>query len=201
MSSTSIHNFHRMKLLPARGNMSSQKGIRNPFVCCFVLYQLTSARLVSTDRTSQRKTPQINPNPYEIQDRQPRYWPRYSGSRNVRLLDGVWNVGFLESENFVELTGRFDSMDPNLDISQIKTTKKATIPSTIEVLVDPEHGYLPGYMGYRGVAFFRTTFETNQAVVRPRSESLTEILNFFGRPFLMKLQHLRHLLSTGHGGI
>lgn len=152
--------------------MLHQKYLRNAFIISFVLYQLVSARLVSTDTTSQRKKPHLDPNPYETQDRRPRYWPRYSGSRNVRLLDGTWNAGFLESQKDGNI--RFDSMDPDLDISQIKTTKKVTIPSTMEVIVDPEHGYLPGYMGYRGVAFFRTTFQTKQALVRPRPDSLTK---------------------------
>ena len=90
----------------------------------------------------------------------------------MRLLDGTWNASFLESQNrvhwngesadFVDITNsRFDSMDSNIDISKINTTEHVTIPSTIEVIADPEHGYLPGYMGYRGVSFFRTHFETN----------------------------------------
>ncbi len=62
-------------------------------------------------------------------------------------------------------------MDPNIDISKINTTEHVTIPSTIEVIADPEHGYLPGYMGYRGVSFFRTHFETNGVTERSTSQS------------------------------
>jgi hypothetical protein len=51
-------------------------------------------------------------------------------------------------------------MDPYIDISNIITKEQVKIPSTIEVINDPDHGYLPGYKGYRGVSFFRTQFET-----------------------------------------
>ena len=86
---------------------------------------------------------------------EPRYWPRYSGTRRVRLLDGIWNTTRLEASSV------FDSMDPNLNISKISTPEQVKIPSTVEVNADPEHGSFPGYMGYRGVSFFRTHFETS----------------------------------------
>eukprot|EP00536_Pseudo-nitzschia_multiseries_P002780 jgi/Psemu1/236028/estExt_Genewise1.C_380117 len=57
-------------------------------------------------------------------------------------------------------------MDPDLDVSRIATLERVPVPSTIEVLVDPEHGYLPGYMGHRGVAVFRTAFVTPLAASR-----------------------------------
>jgi hypothetical protein len=176
----------------------------------FVLYQLATARTVirfvcagETTKQKQKQT-QINAktantdaNPNQSRDHPPGYWPRYSGTRCVRLLDGTWNASRLESLNSISVESadngdrtlrrtsgsssntninidtRFDSMDSNIDISKIHTIERVTIPSTIEVIADPEHGYLPGYMGYRGVSFFRTHFETNEAAAaRSTPESM-----------------------------
>ncbi len=78
----------------------------------------------------------------------PGYWPRYSGHRKVVLLDGLWNTSRLENPS------GFDSMDPNLDPSQISTPNITEVPSTVD-------NTLPGYLGYRGVSFFRTTFSSS----------------------------------------
>jgi beta-glucuronidase len=81
----------------------------------------------------------------------PRYWPRYSGRRTVVLLDGMWNSSRLEEVDESSLQSRFDSMDPNLDPSTIATPNLTQVPSTVD-------NTLPGYLGYRGVSFFRTIF-------------------------------------------
>lgn len=160
----------------------------------FIVYKLvtacTVARFASANTRTKRGKPQIryradanddsriNTHSEQNNDRPPTYWPRYSGSRRVRLLDGTWKASFLDSPHAFRAKvatdgGRslpsFDSMDPNIDISKIHTIEKVAIPSTVEVLVDPEHGYLPGYMGYRGVSFYRTSFETETKEVAIRS--------------------------------
>ncbi len=145
----------------------------------FFLHNLFSSRsscsfacagTTTTTTTTRRRRSTGTVDTEKYNDRPPRYWPKYGGTRRVRLLDGTWNASYLESQNGIHLNGeyaidsainRFDSMDPNIDISKINTHEKVTVPSTIEVIVDPKHGYLPGYMGYRGVSFFRTQVETN----------------------------------------
>lgn len=151
----------------------------HPFLRSFVLYQLVFA-----GATRRKKQIQINANVNananasadfnQHHDHPPRYWPRYSGTRHVRILDGVWNASRLESPgcNGADINNctRFDSLDPNIDISKIQTVEQVRIPSTIEVIADPEHGYLPGYKGYRGVSFFRTHFQTDGASLRWSTE-------------------------------
>jgi hypothetical protein len=138
--------------------------------------------IILTDHDSQQQHQPYQHQPYQHQPlRVPGYWPKYSGSRRVFLLDGIWNASILavkeddeeqekttnsndnDSSNIASRSNtrrRFDSMDPNIDISKIITKEQVLIPSTIEVIHDPEHGSLPGYRGYRGVSFFRTQFET-----------------------------------------
>ena len=84
---------------------------------------------------------------------QPRYWPKYNGKRSVRLLDGTWQMGQLGSlEHPPPLS--FDSTDRDLTPSNpIAVTPNFTqIPSCID-------NAPPGYLGYRGVTFFRTHFD------------------------------------------
>jgi beta-glucuronidase len=77
----------------------------------------------------------------------PPYWPKYSGKRHVYLLDGLWNTTQLPVD------APFDSMDPLLDVSNIVTPDLTAVPSTVD-------NAPPGYLGFRGVSLFRTTFST-----------------------------------------
>lgn len=88
---------------------------------------------------------------------QPRYWPKYGGKRKVRLLDGVWETGQLGSTEHPPPKS-FDSMDPTLTPSDpiAVTPNKTTIPSCID-------NTPPGYLGYRGITFFRTHFDYDLA--------------------------------------
>jgi len=81
--------------------------------------------------------------------KQPRYWPKYSGKRCVELLDGTWEMGQLGS---IEHPPSFDSMDPLLSPSTLATPNTTQIPSCVD-------NAPPGYLGYRGVSFFRTHFD------------------------------------------
>jgi beta-glucuronidase len=89
----------------------------------------------------------------------PRYWPRYSGRRTVVLLDGVWNSSRLDDDGDGSQL-LFDSMDPNLDPSTIATPQQSQVPSTVD-------NTLPGFLGYRGVSFFRTIFRPPLSVQSP----------------------------------
>ncbi|KAG7352478.1 beta-galactosidase [Nitzschia inconspicua] len=77
----------------------------------------------------------------------PPYWPKYSGKRHVYILDGLWNTSQLPADT------PFDSMNPELDPSTIATPNLTVVPSTID-------NAPPGYLGFRGVSWFRTTFQT-----------------------------------------
>jgi len=85
-------------------------------------------------------------------EKQPRYWPKYSGSRQVRLLDGTWETGRLGTIDQPPVD--FDSMDPALNPSNplMATPNKTNVPSCVD-------NAPPGYLGYRGVSFFRTYFD------------------------------------------
>ena len=82
----------------------------------------------------------------------PRYWPKYGGARDVELLDGTWQTGQLGSIN--NPPQHFDSMDPHFGpTSQAAATPNQTaVPSCVD-------NAPPGYLGYRGVTMFRTTFD------------------------------------------
>lgn len=80
----------------------------------------------------------------------PNYWPKYSGRRQVFLLDGIWNTSKIGSIEEPPLD--FDSLEPDLDIANIATPHRTRVPSTVD-------NTLPGHLGYRGVSFFRTTFQ------------------------------------------
>lgn len=82
----------------------------------------------------------------------PQYWPKYSGSRVVQLLDGTWETGRLGTTETPPVA--FDSMDPDLRPTnpQFATPNQTNVPSCVD-------NAPPGYLGYRGVSFFRTSFE------------------------------------------
>jgi beta-glucuronidase len=84
----------------------------------------------------------------------PRYWPKYGGDRHVELLDGLWNTGSIGSIYDPSHLDHFDAMDPNLDPCLIETPNVTTVPSCVD-------NTPPGYLGYRGVTFFRRWFEYN----------------------------------------
>lgn len=76
---------------------------------------------------------------------EPPFWPRYGGKRRVKSLDGTWQYG-------VHLDSGFDSMDANFDPRRAELTPNMTaVPSTMDVA-------LPGVLGIRGVAMYRTSF-------------------------------------------
>ena len=84
----------------------------------------------------------------------PKYWPKYDGIRHVvKLLDGIWEYDQIGTIDDPPTGGEYDSMDPNLDISTIATPKNMNIPSCVD-------NTPPGYLGYRGISFFRTYFTT-----------------------------------------
>jgi len=78
----------------------------------------------------------------------PNYWPRFAGNRDVKLLDGVWSYG-------LHLDG-LDSMSPEFSPDRSKTPNVTTVPSCMDVVA----GGASGYLGPRGVAIYRTTFES-----------------------------------------
>lgn len=82
---------------------------------------------------------------------QPRYWPKYSGKRVVRLIDGEWEMGQMGSIEHPPPKS-FDSMNPDLKPSDLATPRKTRIPSCVD-------NTPPGYLGYRGISFFRTYFD------------------------------------------
>ena len=92
----------------------------------------------------------------------PRYWPKFSGTRTVTLLDGSWNYGFLNGGNNPSSLN-FDSMAPSFNPStdpRASTPNKTAVPSSMDVVA----GGAPGYLGPRGVGMFRTTFEADTPV-------------------------------------
>jgi len=93
--------------------------------------------------------------------KRPRYWPTYSGYREVRLLDGTWETGRLGTINDPPL--EFDSMDPALNPSNpvMATPNKTNVPSCVD-------NAPPGYLGYRGVSFFRTYFDYDLSIAPAR---------------------------------
>jgi len=79
---------------------------------------------------------------------QPRYWPKFGGSRKVSLLDGEWSYGY------VDWTEGFDSMSPSFKPEAALTPNKTAVPSCMDVVA----GGASGYLGPRGVAMYQTTF-------------------------------------------
>jgi beta-glucuronidase len=89
--------------------------------------------------------------------RAPPYWPRYAGDRHVELLDGLWN--FSQVGSIEHPPTDFDSMDPSLDPSSVYTPNRTMVPSCVDATP-------PGYLGYRGVTFFRRWFDHNLTATR-----------------------------------
>jgi beta-glucuronidase len=88
----------------------------------------------------------------------PGYWPKFSGTRTVTLLDGEWSYGFLNGWN-----SGFDSMSPSFNPStdpRALTPNKTAVPSSMDVVA----GGAAGYLGPRGVGMFRTTFDADTPV-------------------------------------
>lgn len=89
----------------------------------------------------------------------PRYWPHFTGEREVTTLDGIWSYGLLASpgypsEGAEQLPADFDSMDPNFNptSAMAATPNQTKVPSCMDTAD-------PGYLGTRGVAMYRTTFD------------------------------------------
>lgn len=78
----------------------------------------------------------------------PRFWPKFSGSRGVSLLDGTWSFGLHLDD--IDSMGQLDPTDPKW------TPNKTAVPSCVDAVP-------PGYMGPRGVAAYRTKFSSGSA--------------------------------------
>lgn len=74
----------------------------------------------------------------------PGFYPHFSGRRDVTLLDGQWMYGLHTDE----------SMD---SLGEIDTANVALTPSSVQVPHTMDTA-LPGLLGPRGVAFYRTKF-------------------------------------------
>jgi hypothetical protein len=84
----------------------------------------------------------------------PRYWPKFGGSRAVQLLDGQWDYNFIDGWD-----SGFDSMNPSFKPSDATLAKTATVPSCSDVVA----GGAAGYLGPRGVAMYKTSFDSTAA--------------------------------------
>jgi len=82
----------------------------------------------------------------------PRYWPKFGGDRQVWTLDGVWDYGYIDGGDGSHST--FDAMS-KFEPKDVKTPEKITVPSCFDIVA----GGAPGYLGPRGTAFYRTTFD------------------------------------------
>lgn len=89
---------------------------------------------------------------HDFADGAPRYWPKFAGSREVRVLDGIWEYGLLDLQD----GGSFDSMCPDFGPQHAKTPHRTAVPSTMDLVA----GGAPGYLGPRGIAMYRTQFAT-----------------------------------------
>ena len=79
----------------------------------------------------------------------PTYWPHFSGDRIVTTLDGPsWDYT-------MNMDPHFDSMDPSFTPASVALDRKATVPSCSDLV----HGGASGYLGPRGVAMYRRTFD------------------------------------------
>jgi beta-glucuronidase len=111
----------------------------------------------------------------------PPYWPKYSGqSHRVYLLDGVWNTSRIFPND--DDNHGYDSMDPNLDVSTIVTPNLTNVPSTVDQAP-------PGYLGFRGVSFFRTAINTSSPIAKARIQF--QACSFYCRVWIngMELGH------------
>ena len=87
-------------------------------------------------------------------DGAPRYWPKFGGTRDVRLLDGDWGYGFIDGWD-----SGFDSMSASFKPLASMTPKRTNVPSCSDVVA----GGAPGFLGPRGVAMYSTTYESPKA--------------------------------------
>jgi len=89
------------------------------------------------------------------------YYPKFANERKVTLLDGTWEYGAYALRNYpgARLPEPFDSMDPSLSPSNLALAlpNHTQVPSVMDAA-----GF--GELGLRGVAFYRTTFDNNDAV-------------------------------------
>ena len=83
----------------------------------------------------------------------PRYWPKFGGTREVTTLDGEWDYGYIDGGD--GSSSKFDAMS-KFHPKDISTPKKMAVPSCMDVVA----GGASGYLGPRGTAFYRTSFET-----------------------------------------
>ena len=91
----------------------------------------------------------------------PPYWPKFSGAREVTILDGpAWDYE-------MNMDPHFDSMDPTFSPSAATLTKKTEVPSCS----DNVHGGASGYLGPRGVAMYQTTFTPTAGPIRLQFQS------------------------------
>lgn len=131
--------------------------VRSPSLINILLLLLVSlvfvertTSLVALDIDNDNTNTNIPPsNSTSVVRRVPDYWPRYDGSRRVELLDGLWNFSRLGSIDSPPID--FDSMDPNFAPDSINTPGITSIPSCVDDAP-------PGFLGYRGVSFFRKQF-------------------------------------------
>jgi len=119
----------------------------------FALFLSQLSGVEATSKNFNRISTSTTDNINEFGPNQPRYWPKYGGKRAVRLLDGTWEMGQLGSIEHPPPSS-FDSMDPKLHPSSpVAATPNTTqIPSCVD-------NAPPGYLGYRGVSFFKTYFD------------------------------------------
>jgi beta-glucuronidase len=90
----------------------------------------------------------------------PRYWPKFSGSRDVSILDGEWEYGLYAaaSPNDYDpawpVDPAWDSMNPSFVPKADLTPNKTNVPACMDLVA----GGAAGYLGPRGVAMYKTTF-------------------------------------------
>ena len=85
-----------------------------------------------------------------FKDGAPRYWPKFGGARDVRLLDGpAWDYDFIDGWD-----SGFDSMSPTFKPSDATLANKTAVPSCSDLVA----GGAAGYLGPRGVALYKTSF-------------------------------------------
>ena len=93
---------------------------------------------------------------------QPRYWPKFSGAREVSLLDGQWDYGLYAAPSPDDFDPSwpvgvdFDSMSPSFAPKASLTPNTTAVPGCMDVVA----GGASGYLGPRGVAMYKTTFKS-----------------------------------------
>ena len=115
-----------------------------PLVLLVVAFSAVTATAVTTTTTTETTTSDKR----NVADL-PSYWPKYGGDRIVQVLDGIWLTSRIGS---IDHPLPFDSMTKDLDPSKIQTDEHVSIPSSLDHTP-------PGFLGYRGVSFFRRNFQ------------------------------------------